>query len=211
MALVLFGADGGTLMLPDRASLLVSRENGGNLVVDPPRPVWERSELAPVELTQFAFLVSAAGRAMIDVLPQLSGGCVNYWEAGNWALNDDAEPRGRKDARLHRRMHLHLLGRSPEALDPAWAWGESPRFPTFAESHSWAARFQRLTAAECYDVVGRTEELLKTKYGVPAGQIASWSRCDTCGYPSPAARGDSAHACAECRSRAGVESSLGTT
>ena len=31
---------------------------------------------------------------MIDVLPQLAGGCINYWEAGNWALNDEAEPKG---------------------------------------------------------------------------------------------------------------------
>ncbi len=60
---------------------------------------WERSELTPAELTQFAFLVSAAGRAMLDVLSQLEGGCINYWEAGNWALNDDAEPKGRKVGR----------------------------------------------------------------------------------------------------------------
>jgi len=98
MSLTLLRSDGGFLTLPDRTALLVSRENGGNLVVNPPRPVWERSELTPAELTQFAFLVGAAGRAMIDLLPQLAGGCVNYWEAGNWALNDEAEPSGRKRA-----------------------------------------------------------------------------------------------------------------
>jgi hypothetical protein len=201
MALVLLRADGGMLMLPDRASLLVSRENGGNLVINPPRPVWERSELTPVELTQFAFLVSAAGRAMIDVLPQLIGGCINYWEAGNWALNDDTEPRGRKDARSHRQMHLHLLGRSPASMDPAWTWGESPRFPAFAERHSWAARFERLTAAECHDIVRRTEALLQSKYGLLTAQIATWSPCDACGYPSPVETGESPRACAECRRR----------
>ena len=108
MTLSLFSCDGGHLMLPARASLLVSRENGGNLVVNPPRPVWERSELTPAELTQFAFLVGASGRAMIDVLPQLAGGCVNYWEAGNWALHDEAEPKGPKRAESHR--HLVALG-----------------------------------------------------------------------------------------------------
>jgi hypothetical protein len=199
MSLVLLRGDGGALMLPNRESLLVSRENGGNLVVNPPRPVWERSELTPVELTQFAFLVSAAGRAMIDVLPQLAGGCVNYWEAGNWALNDEAEPRGRKDARSHRQMHLHLLGRSPASLDPAWAWGESPRFPAFAERSSWSARFERLTAAECCQVASRAETLLQTKYGLLAGQIANWSTCDGCGYPAPLAMGESPHLCEECR------------
>jgi rubrerythrin len=196
MSLTLLRGDGGALMLPARESLLVSRENGGNLVVNPPRPVWERSELTPVELTQFAFLVSAAGRAMIEVLPQLAGGCVNYWEAGNWALNDAAEPTGRKDARSHRQMHLHLLGRSPSSADPAWAWGESPRFPAFAERTSWAARFERLTAAECHQVVSRAETLLQRKYG---GQIASWSPCDVCGYPTPVAIGESPHVCPECR------------
>ncbi len=71
MSLILFSSDGGDLILPDRASLLVSRENGGNLVVDPPRGVWERSELTPVELTQFAFLVSAAGR--VAAVPAVCG------------------------------------------------------------------------------------------------------------------------------------------
>jgi diadenosine tetraphosphate (Ap4A) HIT family hydrolase len=165
---ILFSCQGGRLVLPDPASLLVSRENGGNLVVNPPRPVWERSELSPAELTQFAFLVAAAGRAMIDVLPQLAGGCINYWEAGNWALNDEAEPRGRKEARAHRSMHLHLLGRSPSSTDPAWKWGESPRFPAFAEKESWAAGFEPLTADECAAIVGRTRMLLQTKYGLSA-------------------------------------------
>ena len=184
MALMLFRCDGGTLMLPARASLLVSRENGGNLVVNPPRPVWERSELTPAELTHFAFLVAAAGRAMIDVLPQLSGGCLNYWEAGNWALNDAADPVGRKDARSHRQMHLHLLGRSPGSTDPSWRWGESPRFPAFAERYSWAAGFERLTAPECAAIVARTEAFLREAYGVRDEQIASWS-CGEDGYPGP--------------------------
>src|SRR3954462_4778859 len=102
MSLDLLRTDGGVLTLPDRGSLWASREDGGNLVVNPPRRVWERSELTPSELTQFAFLVAAAGRSMIEVLPQLAGGCINYWEAGNWALNDEAEPPGRKDAKAHR-------------------------------------------------------------------------------------------------------------
>ena len=198
MNLTLFSCNGGHLQLPDRAALLASRENGGNLVVNPPRAVWERSELTPAELTGFAFLVAAAGRAMLDVLPQLDGGCINYWEAGNWALNDEAEPKGPKKARGHRSMHLHLLGRSPASTDPAWAWGESPIFPRFADKSSWAASFERLTAVECYHIVSRTDTLLRTTYGLLSGQIASWSPCDTCGYPAPVAIGESPHACTEC-------------
>lgn len=186
-------------MLPDRASLLLSRESGGNLVVNPPRAVWERSELTPEELSQFGFLVAAAGRAMIDVLPQLEGGCVNYWEAGNWALNDAAEPKGRKQARAHRQMHLHLLGRSPASTDPAWPWGESPRFPMFAEKDAWTAQFERLTPGECYQIVSRADARLRETYGQLSGQIAAWSPCDVCAYPTPIVHGRSPHVCAECQ------------
>jgi diadenosine tetraphosphate (Ap4A) HIT family hydrolase len=201
VSLILFSCNGGHLVLPDRASLLASREQGGNLVVHPPRAVWERSELTPEELTHFGFLVAAAGRAMIDALPQLQGGCVNYWEAGNWALNEEAEPNGRKEPRAHRKMHLHLLGRSPASTGAAWAWGESPIFPRFADRTSWAAAFERFTAAECYQIVSRTDARLRTIYGLMSGQIASWSPCDTCGYPTPVAIGESPHVCTECSVR----------
>ena len=80
-------------------------------MVSPPRSVWERGELAPTKLTFWSFLVTAAGQAMLEVLPQLQGGCINYWEAGNWALNHASEPVGLKQAKEHRRVHLHLLGR----------------------------------------------------------------------------------------------------
>jgi hypothetical protein len=113
MSLKLLSCNGGHLVLPDQASLLVGAANGGNLVVLPPRPVWERSELSAAELRDWTFLVAAAGGSMLQVLPQLAGGCINYWEAGNWALNDAAEPKGRKQARDHRSVHLHLLGPRP--------------------------------------------------------------------------------------------------
>jgi hypothetical protein len=203
MSMILFSCRGGTVVLPDRTSLLVSREDGGNLVVNPPRAVWERSELTPVELAPFAFLVAACGRAMIDVLPQLAGGCVNYWEAGNWALNDGAEPIGRKDARSHRKVHLHLLGRSPASRNPSWAWGESPIFPRFTDRETWAAAFERLSPAECYQIVSRADALLRTQYGLLSGDITAWSPCDNCGYPAPVAIGEGPHMCEECRPRSG--------
>src|SRR5688572_20451187 len=98
MSIVLLSCVGGNLVLPDRQSLLLSRENGGNLVVNPPVSVWERGELTREQLMLFSFLVAACGKAMLECLPQLDGGCINYWEAGNWALNDDAAPKGRKCA-----------------------------------------------------------------------------------------------------------------
>jgi diadenosine tetraphosphate (Ap4A) HIT family hydrolase len=171
MKRTLLAGPGGTLILPDATDLLASREDGGHLVVLPPRDVWERSDLEPHELMQWSFLVAAAARAMLDSLPQLEGGCINYWEAGNWALNDAAEPFGSKTARQHRHMHLHLLGRSPASTRPSWRWGESPRFPDFAERHTWAFGLQPLTSDECQKVVARAVSALTGRYGVPADTL----------------------------------------
>ena len=164
----LFSCTGGDIVLPDRSLVLVSREDGGNLIINPPRDVWERSELTRDELMDWSFLIAATGRAMLDVLPQLAGGCINYWEAGNWALHDHAEPRGPKTAPEARRVHMHLLGRSRSARNPAWRWGEAPKFPDFADRHAWAANNEPLTAGECDAIVARAGEILRTKYGLAA-------------------------------------------
>lgn len=174
---------GGTLLLPAADLVLVDAVDGGNLVVLPPREVWERSELPPVELAAWSCLVAAAGRAMLDRLPQLAGGCVNYWEAGNWSLHHAAEPVGAKTAREHRRVHLHLLGRAVDAVDPDWRWGEAPRFPSFADRHAACGPHRRLDGPGCFAVVERTARLLVDRYGSLATQIA-WRVCGECGYPT---------------------------
>ena len=184
MSIALLRSPGGTLLLPDRSAVLLDRADGGNLVVLPSRPVWERSELTREELTQWSYLVAACGRAMLDVLPHLEGGCINYWEAGNWALNDGASPPGRKRADQHRRMHLHLLGRSRNAANPNWQWGESPVFPRFAERLTWSALFERLIPAECDAIGQRARALLAEKYGVDPARVALGEACRACGYPS---------------------------
>ncbi len=183
MSFVLFSCDGGDVVLPDKNLVLVSRRDGGNLLVNPPRSVWERSELTPTELTHWSALVAATGRAMLEVLPQLQGGCINYWEAGNWALNEQAEPRGPKTAREHRKVHLHLLGRSPHATHPSWRWGEAPDFPRYEHRLQWASEFDRLAADECWAVVSRVQVLLNDVYGFESAAIRAWSRCATCAYP----------------------------
>lgn len=155
---------GGTVQLP--AKLLNNRLDGGNLVVNPPRPVWERSELTPIELTHWSFLVAATGRAMLEVLPQLADGCINYWEAGNWALNDLAPPPGPKTPREHRRVHLHVLGRSRHSTNPYWQWGEAPRFQLFADSESWSSQLTGLNPDECAAIGTRVQALLAQVYGL---------------------------------------------
>lgn len=158
MPQILHACTGGALCLPD--TLLCDRQDGGHLIVNPPRPVWERHELAPPKLALWSLLVAATGRAMLETLPCLSDGCINYWEAGNWALNDAAEPAGPKKVHEHRRVHLHLFGRSRQARHPDWRWGESPRFPVYRDVKTWTAAMAPLDAAECAAVAQRVGELL---------------------------------------------------
>jgi hypothetical protein len=202
LARILFTCSGGHLALPDQGAVLVSREDGGNLLVNPPRDVWERGELTSAELTQWSFLVAAAGQAMLRALPQLEGGCVNYWEAGNWALNFAAEPRGPKIGPEHRRVHLHLLGRSRTAASPSWQWGEAPKFPDYADRKAWAAKHQRLSAGECRKIVAEVETLLRSRYELAPEQISSWERCSGCEYPMVILPGQLQGRCAECGDQA---------
>lgn len=164
MSRVLLRCAGGEVLSPEPGAVLVGREHGGHLIVNPPREVWERGELGRDELAAWSCLVAAAGTAMLRALPQLREGCINYWDAGNWALNDAAEPAGRKTAREFRRVHLHLLGRSPAARDPDLLWGEAPRFPAFAQRKVWSARHAPLSADECAAVAAAARGILRTKY-----------------------------------------------
>jgi diadenosine tetraphosphate (Ap4A) HIT family hydrolase len=163
MAKVLYKGPEGTVIVP--RGLFLDRSDGGHLIVNPPREVWECSELTAEELVRWSFLVAAAGRAMIDALPQLEGGCVNYFEAGNWALNDPAPPRGPKKAREHRSMHIHIFGRSRNAEHPSWRWGEAPRLPLYKARKSFSATFSPLDGKECAAVARRLKSLLGARYG----------------------------------------------
>jgi len=164
MPRILYTGPGGTIVLPDK--VLCDRASGGHLIVNPSQEVWERSELSPVDLVQWSYLVAATGRAMLNALPALVDGCLNYWEAGNWALNDRANPEGPKRVQTHRRVHMHIFGRSRKSTDSDWRWGESPRFPDFAESDVWASRLRPLTDDECTKVVNEANSILSGYYGV---------------------------------------------
>ena len=162
MSKVIYKGPGGTVIVPSAPFL--DRADGGHVIVNPPRTVWEQSELTPTELAHWCFLVGAMGRAMIDVLPQLEGGCVNYFEAGNWALNDAAPPKGPKRARDHRRVHMHVFGRSRCARHPSWHWGEAPKLPDYKDRKGFTAGLAPLNAKECGAVVKRAREILRKRY-----------------------------------------------
>lgn len=198
MALCVFTCAGGTLTLPAADLVLVDREDGGNLVVNPPRQVWERGELTADELRNWTFLIAAAGSAMLGCLPQLASGCVNYWEAGNWALNEEAPPAGLKPAPAYRSVHLHLLGRSMHARSPHWRWGEAPIFPRYADRKSWASSHRRLTPPEVQSIVRATAQILKLKYELNAGVAELFSICEGCSYPQASRVRPIARLCSEC-------------
>ena len=159
---IIYRGAGGTVVLPK--SVFLDRADGGHLIINPPKDVWEASELSPLDVAHWCFLYGAIGRAMIDVLPQLDGGCVNYFEAGNWALNPAASPKGRKRAREHRRVHMHVFGRSPEAKHPSWRWGEAPRLPDYKDRQKWAKDFAPLTAKECGAIIKQAKDILRRRY-----------------------------------------------
>ncbi len=161
----IFSSAGGSVVLPGK--VLCDRQDGGHLIVNPPRPVWERSCLTARELAAWSWLVAAAGRAMLETLPVLRDACLNYWEAGNWALNDLAEPPGAKDVHTHRRVHLHIFGRSRHARHADWRWGESPKFPDFIDSAAWAKDFSPLNENECRRIAARIDALLRDVYRFP--------------------------------------------
>lgn len=186
MSHVLMRTRGGTVCQPDPATIMLDRADGGQLVVYPPRRVWDRTALTREELVDWNLLVASVARAMLETLPQLAGGCINYWDAGNWALNPAAPPAGPKTAPEYRVLHLHLCGRSPRSTDASWAWGESPFFPPYAERFAWSRGKQPLTPAECAGIVTRAAEVLRGTYGAADALGLDSLTCTTCGYPTPA-------------------------
>ena len=191
----LFRGAGGTVTLPDPATTMIDRRDGGQVVIYPARRVWDRTALDATELTQWNFLVAAAAAAMLDGLPQLKGGCINYWDAGNWALHPDAAPAGPKTGVSHRVLHQHLVGRSLHSHDPSWAWGESPFFPPYRDRFAWSAGKAALTAEECHGLMMHLVRALRDRYGVH--ELAP-APCARCAYPTPASDLDAAGACPPC-------------
>lgn len=186
MSHVLVRATGGTVCLPDPATIMIDRADGGQLVIYPPRRVWDRTALTRNELTAWELLVAATARAMLNTLPQLRDGCLNYWDAGNWSLNDLADKPGPKSGPGHRVLHQHLCGRSRHSADPSWVWGEAPFFPRFADRLAWSRGKQPLTPEECAAIVGRTAAVLREVYDEPDAQRIETRACPHCRYPTPA-------------------------
>jgi hypothetical protein len=151
--MTLFETNAGRVALPNPGEVMNDRASGGHVIVFPARVVWDRTAFSREELGDWSWLIACVARAMLETLPQLRGGCINYWDAGNFAMNHDAPPAGFKDGPSHRRLHQHLLGRSPESRDPDWRWGDAPVFPSYANRVEYSAHRQPLDAKECAAIV----------------------------------------------------------
>ena len=189
---VIYSCWAGHVVRPDPP--LLDRQDGGNLWVEPARPVWDRTDLEPKELIGWQLLVAATAQAMLEGLPQLDGGCLNYWDAGNWSLHPSAEPVGPKRGTDHRGLHLHLMGRSRTAVSPAWTFGEAPLFPRWSEREQAARAYEALTVGECGRIVRRlTKVLQETLSPFPRIGSAPGRRASAVHFQCPATSPMNAH------------------
>jgi hypothetical protein len=65
MSYEIFSCSGGSVVRPKK--VLPNRQDGGHLIVNPPRPVRERSHLMPHEPTRCSLPVAATGKAMLEI------------------------------------------------------------------------------------------------------------------------------------------------
>lgn len=79
----------------------VGRKDGGHLVINPKKPVADRTYLSPDMVVEMALLTNIAGRAMKDGLAErgIKLGRINYQDNGNW----------------RQELHVHLYGRAIDA------------------------------------------------------------------------------------------------
>jgi diadenosine tetraphosphate (Ap4A) HIT family hydrolase len=76
----------------------VSRSDGGHLIINPTKPVEDRTKLSGEKAIELMKLTMVAGEAMKNVLSQkgIEIGRINYQDNGNW----------------RHELHVHLYGRA---------------------------------------------------------------------------------------------------
>lgn len=79
----------------------VSRTDGGHLVINPIKPVQDRTELPVEQVVELALLTNIAGKAFKAGMAArgIELGRINYQDNGNW----------------HQELHVHLYGRAVNA------------------------------------------------------------------------------------------------
>lgn len=79
----------------------IDRLEGGHIKITPKTSVKDRTELAPVQATELAWLTGIAGEAFVVGMAQrgVNIGRINYQDNGNWRPE----------------LHIHLYGRATNA------------------------------------------------------------------------------------------------
>lgn len=98
---------------------MVSRKEGGHLIITPNVRVSDRTKLSPALATEFIRLSMVVGEAMTVALNNrgIDVGRINYQDNGNWAVFAPQGPH----------FHLHLYGRAKSAT--IQKYGESVNLP----------------------------------------------------------------------------------
>ncbi len=98
---------------------LVSREEGGHVVISPKVRIEDRTLLAPTLATELMHLTIIVGEAMSIGLKNrgIDIGRINYQDNGNWSVFKPEGPF----------MHVHLYGRAKNSK--VQKYGEACSFP----------------------------------------------------------------------------------
>lgn len=98
---------------------MISRADGGHLIISPRVRIVDRSKLSPALAIEFIRLSMIVGEAMTVALNRrgIDVGRINYQDNGNWGVFTPQGPH----------FHLHLYGRAKSAK--IQKYGESAQLP----------------------------------------------------------------------------------
>jgi diadenosine tetraphosphate (Ap4A) HIT family hydrolase len=87
---------------------LVTREEGGHIVILPKFSIPDRTQLTPAQASEYMKLSMVVGEALKNVLAKqgIDIGIVNYQDMGNWRI-------GKPEGLL---MHMNIFGRATNAV-----------------------------------------------------------------------------------------------
>jgi diadenosine tetraphosphate (Ap4A) HIT family hydrolase len=130
---------------------LISREEGGHVVISPKVPVKDRTLLTPSLATEMMYLTMLIGEAMTAGLTNrgIDIGRINYQDNGNWGVFKPEGPF----------LHIHLYGRAKSAK--IQKYGEACNFP-FRETGFYEC-FEPLNKEDILEIRKQISLLLETE------------------------------------------------
>lgn len=135
---------------------MVSRTEGGHLIITPKVRISDRTKLSPALAIEFIRLSMIVGEAMTVALNQqgIDVGRINYQDNGNWAVFAPQGPH----------FHLHLYGRAKSAT--IQKYGESVNLP-FPETGFYNS-FEPLSQEDIEAIRNQIETITHQEKYLPA-------------------------------------------